>query len=57
MLNNLMNALHLNGYGAYVWSAYGLSLAALALETLWSRSAMRRQRRQLHLQTTHQQTP
>lgn len=52
MLDTLLQALHLKGYGVYVWSAYGLSLAALAIETFWSRAALLRQRRQLQNTST-----
>jgi heme exporter protein D len=42
--------LHMGGYGLYVWGSYGVTLAALALET-WmllrrSRSTVRRLRHQ-----------
>lgn len=55
MMDHMLQTLHLNGYGIYVWPAYGLSLAVLALETLWNRTALLRQRR--YLQTTQTHTP
>jgi heme exporter protein D len=43
--------LHMGGYGVYVWGAYGVTLAALAIEALAlvmnERSTLSRLRREL----------
>lgn len=38
---------HMDGQGAFVWSAYGLMLLAMLAEAVWARRQLRRTRQTL----------
>jgi heme exporter protein CcmD len=40
----MMEFLHMDGYAAYVWSSYAVTLGALALNILWARRSLARAR-------------
>ena len=47
MTDGLASFLAMGGYAAYVWPAYGVTLAVLAGLALWSLGAYRRRQREL----------
>ncbi len=41
MMNKMLEFLSQGGYGGYIWSAYGMTLALLVIETLGLRRGQR----------------
>ena len=46
--------IHMGGYGAYVWSAYGITAVAMLLSVLLPLRQHKKMRRQLKRQLTRQ---
>ena len=51
----MIEFLAMNGHGAYVWSAYGLSLLVLVGVGLWPLATMRATVRRLRRRLEHEQ--
>jgi heme exporter protein CcmD len=47
--------LHMSGYGAYVWSAYAITLAGLVFNVFWARGSLRRARQEAQRRLAMQQ--
>lgn len=49
--------LHMNGYGAYVWSAYAIAIGGLALNIWLARRQLRVAREEARRRLAMQETP
>lgn len=50
----IVEFLHMEGYGAYIWPCYALAFAVFIMLTLWARQKMRDAQLTLkHLQDSH----
>jgi heme exporter protein CcmD len=47
----------MNGYGGYIWSAYGLTLAVMLLNVWWARRSLRDARADARRRLAMEDTP